>query len=192
MLHVGRPAVAADGDAHLGQHLVRPDRGGEEVLEEVLGLDRPGALRTDRLQLGAERQHHGRPVRSRVGVGQAPPDGPVVADLRIADHRRRLGEHGALLLDRGARLDGVVRGQGADHEVAALLPDPREAGHAPDVDQVLGLGEPELHHGDEAVAAREELGVVLVAGEQAHGLLDARHPVVLEARRVHDVAPSLA
>src|SRR5207249_12218200 len=80
---------------------------------------------------------------------------------------------------------------GADDGGGAVLAHAGQATDPPDVDQVLGLGQAQLHHGDEAVPAGEQLRVVLVARQEPDRLLDARDPMVLEGRRVHDAPPAL-
>src|SRR5207244_3345340 len=86
---------------------------------------------------------------------------PTAANRRIADQRRDLGEDGELRLHHRRRLDLPVGGHRADREHVAVLLDPREPGDLAQVDQVLGLRQPQLHHRDQAVAAGEQLGVVL-------------------------------
>ena len=49
-----------------------------------------------------------------------------------------------------------VAGQRADPDLAALLADVGELGEVVDVDQVLGAGEPQLHHRQQAVAAGDD------------------------------------
>src|SRR3989454_8271297 len=79
---------------------------------------------------------------------------------------RDLREHRELRLHRGRRLDLPVGRHRADRERLAVHLDAREPGHFAEIDQVLRLGEPELHHRDEAMAAREDLGVVLELAEE--------------------------
>jgi len=59
------------------------------------------------------------------------------------------------------------------------------SGETVDVDQMRGRCEPELHHGDQALSPREDLGVFAVGGEEAERFIEGRRPVVLEARRQH-------
>ena len=53
------------------------------------------------------------------------------------------------------------------------------------VDQVLGLGKAQLHHGNEAVAAGQHERLIAQIGQQSHGLLKARGPMVVEGSRNH-------
>ena len=50
--------------------------------------------------------------------------------------------------------------QPADLQKAAVLLNIRKTGDAIDVDQVAGPRQPQLHHGDKALAAAQDLGVV--------------------------------
>ena len=49
-----------------------------------------------------------------------------------------------------------VPGQRADPDLAVLLADVGELGEVVDVDQVLGVGQPQLHHRQQAVAAGDD------------------------------------
>ncbi len=67
----------------------------------------------------------------------------------------------------------------------ALLLDPAEPGNLAQVDEVLGLGQAELHHRDEAVPSGQKLRVVLVLGQKAEGVLHAGGRVILEGGWIH-------
>ena len=192
VLEIGGAGVRRKSrDPNLREYLVGSERCGEKVLEEVIDLDGPGALGSDRLQLGSEGEDDRRPVGSGIRVGQASSHRPQVANLGVTDHGGRVGEHRALRLEARVGFDRVVGRQGADDGGPAVLAHAGQAADPPDVDQVLGLGQAQLHHGDEAVAAGEQLRVVFVAGQEPNRLLDARHPMVLEGRRVHWEPPLL-
>ena len=76
-------------------------------------------------------------------------------------------------------------GHRTDRQHVAVLLDPGEPGNLAKVDQVLGLGQPQLHHRDQAVAAREQLGVVLVLAEKLQCFLDGAGRVIVERGWVH-------
>ena len=67
-----------------------------------------------------------------------------------------------------------VPGQRADAQLAAVAPDVGEFGQAVDVDEHPGLGQPQLHHRDEAVAARQHAGSGLLSSDSACSTLVAR------------------
>ena len=75
------------------------------------------------------------------------------------------------------------QGEGADPDLTVLFADVGELGEVVDVDQVLGLRQPQLHHRQEAVAARDDAGLGPEPVERGDGALDARRALVLEWRR---------
>src|SRR5450759_1176714 len=81
----------------LDDDLIRRERRREDVLEEVLGCDRP--LVGD--YLGVEHQRDGRVVSRGVGVRHHPADRAHVANLVVAHLTRHLGKDGQLLLHDG-------------------------------------------------------------------------------------------
>ncbi len=81
--------------------------------------------------------------------------------------------------------------QGADPELAVGFLDRIEPGDAVHVDQVSGIGEPELHHRDQALAAGQHFGVVAMGREQIQGLGELVRPVVLETGGQHPAFPFL-
>jgi hypothetical protein len=70
-----------------------------------------------------------------------------------------------------------VAGEGTDGEVVAGVADVAEVGEPADVDEHRRVGQAELHHRQERVAAGEELGLVAVLGEQGEGLLGRGGPL---------------
>ena len=147
---------------HLADQLVVLERGGEDVLEEVFGRVAP--LVGD--DLGVENQRQGRVVAGRVGVGHDATDAAQVADLVVADLVGDLGQDGQVLLDGVAVLELDVAHQRAHAELAALDGDVVELLDRIDVDQGAGLGEPEAHERDQAVAAGQHLGILAEALQQ--------------------------
>ena len=81
-------------------------------------------------------------------------------------------------------------GERADAHARARPLDAGELLDAADVDQVGRLRQAQLHHRQQAVAAGEQLGVLLRA-EQVERLRDARGAVIVESCRIH-LRPSLA
>jgi len=83
-----------------------------------------------------------------------------------------------------------LREFGRDHQ--AVAPDMRGynlSSKPADVDQVRGCRQPQLHHGDQALPARQDLGLVAVLGEELQRLLERVRSVVLEPRRQHREPP---
>src|SRR3989304_5148467 len=85
-LFVGPDRPSGRGrNSDLREHFIRAERGGHDILKEVLNLDCPLALWADRLQLSAKNQHHCRVVSGRISVDQASTNRPHVPHLRISD-----------------------------------------------------------------------------------------------------------
>ena len=109
----------------------------------------------------------------------------AVAHLRIGDQQRGLVQDRQRFGDvvRGQQL--VLGGHGADHDLVAVAADAFQAVDAVQVDQMLGGGEPELHHRDQAVAAGQRPGIVAQGREQFHRIGHGRRPVIAERARDH-------
>ena len=82
------------------------------------------------MDVGVERQHRRRVVGGRIGVRQAAAERAAIADLRIADRCRGLGQHRTCLLQQRRRGHVVVDGAGADLDLVALLADAGQARNA--------------------------------------------------------------
>ena len=82
-----------------------------------------------------------------------------------------------------------MRRESADRDLAVALADRAEVADPTDVDHDFGLREPELHRGDQAVAAREHLRVLAVPGEEPERLLERRRPDIIERGGDHDRPP---
>ncbi len=180
------PLLAAKhGHADFDENLVLADRGRHQPLEPVVDLHGATALGALADHLGPERDHRRRIVRGGIGVGDRAADRPAVANGWIPDQRGDFGKDGELRFHQSGRLDIPVGGHGADCEHVAVLLDSREPGNLAQIDQVLGLGQPQLHHRDQAVAAREQLGVVLVLAEKLQRFLDGARRVIVERGWIH-------
>ena len=103
----------------------------------------------------------------------------------------------SVLIDIGRLTDLSYIRDGGDHiavgaltrhmdvETSALLQEhvpllAHAAGQVVDVDQVLGVGEPQLHHGQQAVAAGHDPRLVPEPFQQRDGVIHARRPRVLD------------
>src|SRR6266542_2679118 len=90
-----------------------------------------------------------------------------VRDLSLEAHlighvRSRLRQQRQLRLQEIRRLQCVMRDEPANDNRAVVFPDIGQARKAVDIDQVLRLGEAQLHDRDQAVPAGEELRLVAV------------------------------
>ena len=118
-------------------------------------------------------------------MGDRAAEGAAVADLEVADERRRPGEQRDGGGHLGGRLDGGLGRAGADPEVAVAPLDRAQLLDPTQVDEVVEDGQAQGEHRHEALAAGEHLGGVAELGEQPDGLVDGRRRVVVERRRLH-------
>ena len=175
---------SAARDADLGEDLRRFDRRLECVDEEIASGDDalPARAADDDVRPGRDEDR--RPIRRGVGVGARSADRPPVADLRVADAARRLDDPD-VAGDGGMLEDLAVGGPPTDAELVVGLDDAVDPGHVLDVDEDPGLGETEFQQRQEAVAARQDLGLAFVLLQRTQGRIEVRRPDVIELRRDH-------
>ena len=125
-----------------------------------------------------------------VPVGEVPPDRGQVADERVGDHPAGIREDGKPPPDQVGGLELRLADERPDDERAVPLGDRPEPGDPVEVDHVARGREPELHQGDEALTAREDLRVAAEPAEQRDGVLEGGRAVILEGRRNHARPPS--
>ena len=153
------------GQRDLGQHLARLQRRRQDVDEEAAGLDRPPAARADGGE-GRRRRRASPPAGPTAGSAwaTAPPTVPrlrtwISPTLAAASTQR--GVRGA----QAIRLDQLAVGrQRADGRAAVEL-DAGQARHAADVDQRRRLQQAQLHQRQQAMAAGDQLGALVLAQE---------------------------
>ena len=160
-----------------------------QVDKEILGFDRAVAIGPDEVQLGLEREHRGRPVGRRIGVDEAAAERSPVAHLDVADVRSQLGQQRTSISKQRRGFDVVVRRHGADGDVPVCFADVIEIGDPPEVDDRLGLGQPQFHRRNQAVAAGEQLRVVTVLREKLDRLVDRRWTEIFELSGIHFDSP---
>src|SRR6185369_9228332 len=117
------------------------------------------------------------PVRAGVGMSDGSADRAPVADLRIADPCRDIGEQ-PVRRDDPALEDLTMRGAAADAQVLIVFGDAVEALYVVEVDQQFGLGKSQLEQRDQAEAAREELRPLALAKNREHLIEGSRAHVV--------------
>ena len=150
------PAPGAQREPDLGEQLAVADRGHVRPDVEVLHRDHPlprGAADHD---LRLDRRADGREVLGRVRLAERAADRAAVAHDRVGDHVLGVAEERQVLGEQLGLQQLDVAGQRPDPDLAALLADVGELREVVDVDQVLGVGQPELHHRQQAVAARDD------------------------------------
>ena len=190
-LGVARPGRGGrQRDAYGCQDLVGFQGGGEEIHEEVVRRHRVLARGRGQHERRAKGREGHRQVRGRVGMGDAAAHGAPVPHLQVADHRGRVGQPGQQSA-HGFRRGHLGMGrERADDQVLAVHPDTAQAGDVSEVDQDLGLGEPELHGRNEAVPPGQQLAVLAVFLQQAERFLEGGRRLVSEASWMHAVPSS--
>ena len=150
--------------------------------------DRALAAGSSHHEVSVEGEEHRGKVGGRVAVRDGAADGAAVANLRVADLPRGVGDDGALLAQERARRDVVVAGQRADRDPIAVVLDVREVGEPSDVDEKGRLGEAQLHERQQRVPAGQQLRV-LALPEQADRVVDGGRNLVVEGGRDHAAPP---
>ena len=126
---------------------------------------------------------HGREVLGRIGLAERAADRAAVAHDRVGDHVLGIAEEREVLGEQLGLEEIDMPRQRADPDLAALLADVRELREIVDVDQVLGVRQPQLHHRQQAVTARDDARLGTEPLEGRDGALHTRRTLVLECRR---------
>ena len=115
----------------------------------------------DDLRLG--RRADGREVLGGVGLAQRAADRAAVAHDGVGDDLLGVAEERVAPRQQVGLEQVDVPRQRPDADLAGVLADVGQLGELVDVDQVLGVGQPQLHHRQQAVAAGDDarLGAVL-------------------------------
>ena len=120
-------------------------------------------------------------------MGEAAADGAARAHGAIGDAAGDPGEKAAGRIGDAAVLDGGMRDGGADGDRVRVLADGRQLGDARDVDQQRRLGEAQVEHRAQRLAAGQHLGTRR-AGEHLQRFGHRRWPRVVEGYRLHAAA----
>ncbi len=174
----------ADRDQHVGDDLGLRQRGGPIADEQLAGGHGAVAVRATDHDVRASGQCTAADLRCRIRVRQAAADRAAVAHAHVADVPDRRGEQRAVPAHQIVPKQNAVPGEGGQPEHAVgdgRLP---LVGHV-DVDEQLRMGEPEVEHRHQALAAGQDLRLVTAVGQQAHGLVVAASSYVLEDRGNH-------
>ncbi len=99
-------------------------------------------------------------------MGKAAAHGAAISDLGVGDKRHGLDEKGSRFEHRWVPFETSLASHGADAQRAAIRPANKiELGDAVHVDQQRRFGEAEVEQRNQALAARQDLGVMAVVGE---------------------------
>src|SRR6185436_12134053 len=143
----------------------------------------PLALGSADHDLGLDGGAYGREVLGGIGLAERAADGAAVAHDRVGDHVLGVAEDRVVLGQQLGLEEIDVARQGSDPDLAALLPDELELGQIVDVDQVLGIRQPELHHRQQAVTTRDDARLRTKPLQGGDRSLQTRRTLVLECRR---------
>jgi hypothetical protein len=105
-------------------------------------------------------------------VGEASAHGPSVPDLHVPDVPERLDQKRAGAGHEGGSLHVSLPHHGADPKAAPLFRDPVQALDTTEVDEHVRPGQSEVQQRDQALPAREHLGIVTVVREDRESFLD--------------------
>ena len=171
----------------LRHDLVRGQRGGQKPEKKLRCWNRPLAAQPLEDDVRVERGQRGRELGGRIRVREAAAQRAAVTDGWMAHVTGRLGEERSLLLHEGGVRQRGVSHEGTDREATGRnRHDPVEASHAVEVDKYRGAHEPQIQHRHQALPTRENLDVMIVAGEQPHRLGEGLGPGVPKRGRLQE------
>ena len=172
--------------ARLNEQLVVAQCRGHDALEEIARRDDALAAGAARHHVAVERDHRQAPFGGWIGVGKAAAERAAVADWIMRDMAHHVGQQFAErpLADR--TMKRRMAHAGTDRKLAVGHRDTIERRDAVDVDEVGGLGEPERHGRNQALAAGKNAAVFRRdLGEQRDCLVNRLRCVIPERRRLH-------
>src|SRR5829696_1713089 len=179
-LLVRAAGTGTERQPHLSQQLTVADRRGEwadvELVQAYDALAARAANYGPRLQRRADR----RQVLCRIGLAERAADRAAVADDGVRNHLLRIPEDRETQREQIRLQEVDVTRQRPDPHLAALLPDVGELGEVVDVDQVLRVRQPELHHRQQAVTAGDDSRLRTEPLERLDGAVNAGRTLVLE------------
>jgi hypothetical protein len=129
-------------------------------------------------------------IVGRVAVGEVAADCRQISHDRIRDDLRGVVKEGVAGPHDLRFLEIGLTGQRADPQKPVGFSNARQPGDRVDVDEMGRVGETELHQRDEALASREDFGVLAELRQQRGCLADRARGVVLEGSRNHRWSPS--
>lgn len=169
-----------------GQHLIRFKRGGEQAGEELASAHRPCAARAAQVQRGVAGECNYWQFGGRVGVGQTATDRAPVANLRVGDEGHCRGQQRGVLRNEFAAFHGAVTSHRANAQRAIGQQfNAVQCSNPVEVNQHAGLGQPEVHHRDQALTTGQQLGVEAVFGQQLKCFIQRGRGVVRKRGRFH-------
>src|SRR5579875_2232250 len=95
----------------------------------------------------------------------------AIANLHVTDLCRSFRQQRAFFAEKVRSSDLRVSGQCADSDAVAFVSNVIHAAEPADVNDVARRGEPQLHHREKALAAREYFGFITMAPKKTQGLV---------------------
>ena len=139
-----------------------------------------------------ERDQRGRKVGRGVAVRDRAADRAAVADLVVADLSGDRADDAALVGEHVVGLEVAVASERADRDVVATVAYVGQVAHATDVDDHRRRRQAQLHQRQQRHAAREELRVLAVLGDERDGLVGGDGGAhVVERGRDHCFVPCI-
>ena len=166
------------------EHVLRPERGLEQALEEILRPDGALALGAGGVDFAIERQQAGRQFGGRIGEGDGAAERAAIADGGVADMRHGARDQRRVFGDQLGAFGLGMAHQRADLDLAVFVRDAVESADAVDVDQQARGGQPHIERGDQALPTRQQARVLMLA-EQRNRFLERARFFVGEWRRLH-------
>jgi hypothetical protein len=172
-------------DLDFHEQLVRLERGGKKAAEEVGRPADAHGPRASQMKHRVEGHRARGKLRGGIGVGEAPSDGAPRPGLEVADEGRGLGQERSGGGNARVALEGTLADERAQTQAPGLRAYGGKRGDAVEVHEDGRASETHVHHGHEALAARQRLGVGAVAGEKLQRLVDRARGEVFERGRTH-------
>src|SRR6476660_6783907 len=120
-----------------------------------------------------------------VAVGKVSAYRRQIAHLRISNHCGGIEQERVLCSHEFRRFQLRLTREAPNLQKAAVLFDIRKTGNAIDIDQMAGSCQAQLHHGYKALSATQDLGVVSMLLQKAHGFRQRLRPEIFESWRYH-------
>src|SRR5258707_3593594 len=153
-------------EADLTQNFSSVQRSGQQIKEEISGLDHALGFGDSDDQLSVQRKNRRWPICGWVGMDQTSANRAAVAHLYVAKMRSRLRQQRTDTAQQIGRLNVVVRSHGANADLSTFLADGREVLDLADIDQHGGLHHTQVQRSKHATATSHDLCVIFLGSQR--------------------------
>ena len=182
-------AARTPGDPDPDQDLPFPERREERTGDELRELRGAHPFRSEHVHLRPEQQKDDEPVCGGVGVRDAAANGAAVSHRAVGDSARGRGQPSMAGVRHCDVLDlGVGDGRAEENRFPVVAVSP-QIGAGTDVDEEVGLHEPQVQHRPERLSTRDDLRVPVRRGQQLDRVGRVPGAGVAEGGGLHDTAP---